>query len=364
MHVYYHEHNANVHRGVHHLSVRATSLFELAREVLRKFWNAKNTKEIIWTKGCTEAINLVAHSWGRAFLKEGDEILLSTMEHHANIVPWQITAQMTGAKIKSIPLTPSCEIDLEAYERMLSPRTKLVGIVHASNALGVINPVKEMIQMAHKHGAKVLVDGAQSCAHFPIDVQDLDADFYTLSGHKVYGPTGIGALYAKQELLEQMPPYQAGGDMIHIVSFEKTTYADLPNKFEPGTPNIAGVIGLAEALEFIQELGWDWVRQKERELTSYAFEQLCQLEGLKVLGPAEKRTSVISFVLEGVHPHDIGTVLDQEGVAIRAGHHCCMPLMSSLGISATSRASMAIYNTFEEIDTLIRALRHVKTIFT
>ncbi len=364
MQSYYEHDNANVHRGVHALSQRATEAFDESRRVLQRFVNAASEKEIIFTKGCTEAINLVAHSWGRTELKPGDRILLSHMEHHANIVPWQIAAEMTGAEIHPIPITDEGEIDLGAFERLLDERVKLVGVKHVCNALGTINPVAKMIEMAHQVGAKALVDGAQATAHIPVDVRDLDVDFYTISGHKLYGPTGVGALYAKEDLLERMPPYQSGGDMIRTVTFEKTTYNDLPNKFEAGTPNMAGAIGLAAAADFLRGQGWDEIENNEQRVLSYATDEIGSVPGVRIIGTAKHKAAIVSFVMEGVHPHDIGTIVDGEGVAIRTGHHCCMPLMQRLGIPATARASFAIYNSKSDVDSLVSALQKVREILT
>lgn len=360
---YYNHDHANVHRGVHTLSVRATDKFDKARRTVQSFLGAKDEREIIFTKGCTEAINLVANAWGRANLKKDDIVLLSTMEHHANIVPWQIVCEAVGAHIVPIPIDDEGQIIQQEYERLLSPKVKLVGVVHVSNSLGTINPVKAMIGKAHSVGAKFLCDGAQATAHARINVQDLDADFYTLSGHKVYGPTGIGALYGKRELLEAMPPYQAGGDMIRTVSFEKTTYNDLPNKFEPGTPHIAGAIGLGAAIDYVQDIGIETLSRTEAELTAYATQRLQEVVGLKMIGTAKEKAGILSFTMASAHPHDIGTILDSEGVAIRAGHHCCMPLMKRFGIAATARASLAVYNTQEDIDALVRALHKVNEVF-
>src|SRR5438105_201615 len=360
---YYENDHANVHRGVHTLSQRATQKFDEARAKIQNYLGATHPQEIIFTKGCTEAINLVAGSWGRNNLKKGDQILLSNMEHHANIVPWQIIAGATGAEIKVIPIDDNGDIDLSAYERLLNNNVKFVGVVHISNALGTINPIKEMAAMAHKQGALFLSDGAQATAHLKIDVQDLDVDFYTLSGHKLYGPTGVGALYGKEKLLDEMPPYQAGGDMIKKVTFEETTYAGLPNKFEPGTPHISGFIALAAAIDYVKDIGIEPIQAHEDALLAYALPKLREIKGLKLIGEAKKRSGIISFVMDNVHPHDIGTILDSEGVAIRAGHHCCMPLMERLGIPATARASFAIYNTSQEVDQLISALHKVREIF-
>ncbi|MBX7131678.1 MAG: cysteine desulfurase [Fimbriimonadaceae bacterium] len=359
---FYTHDNANVHRGVHLLSQRATDDFDQARVKLQRFVNAGESAEIIFTKGCTEATNLVAASWGRANLQAGDEILLSTMEHHANIVPWQIVAAEKGAHIRPIPINDAGEIDLEAYRAMLSPRVKMVGVVHVSNSLGTINAVAEMIALAHGVGAKVLVDGAQALAHLTVDVQALDADFYAMSSHKMYGPTGVGALYGKRDLLEAMPPYQAGGDMIRTVSFDKTTYNDLPNKFEPGTPNIAGVIGFGAAVDYLMGLDRKAIAEHEDRLTELANEALTAIPGVRLVGTAPQKASVVSFTLEGAHPHDIGTILDMEGIAVRTGHHCCMPLMTRLGLPATVRASFALYNTEEDVARLASGLHKVKEV--
>jgi cysteine desulfurase / selenocysteine lyase len=368
--LFYREENANIHRGVHHLSQEATAKFDAARERVRRLLNAAETREVIFTKGCTEAINLVATSWGRQNLRPGDEILLSTMEHHSNIVPWQMVAEATGALVRPIPITDEGEIDLEAYVSMLSERTKLVGIVHVSNSLGTVNPVRRMAEMAHAVGAKVLVDGAQGGPHIRIDVQDLDADFYTLSCHKIYAPTGVGVLYGKAALLEAMPPYQGGGDMIRTVSFDGTTYADLPAKFEPGTPNIAGVIGLGAAVEYLEGLGggslddaFAFVHDQERRLAREAERRLAEIPGLTLWGTAPEKAGIVSFTLDFAHPHDVGTILDSEGIAIRAGHHCCMPLMRRFEIPATARASFAFYNTDAEVEALVRGVQRVRELF-
>ncbi len=357
---YYENDNANIHRGVHLLSERATELYEKARETVRRFVNARESHEILFTRGTTEAINLVAQSYGQANLKPGDEILISALEHHSNIVPWQMIGRQTGAVLKVIPMTDSGELMMEDCVRLLSARTKFVSVGHVSNALGTINPVREIIRLAHGRGIPVLVDAAQSIPHLKVDVQELDCDFLAFSGHKVYGPTGIGGLYGKASFLEKMPPYQGGGDMIRTVSFGKTTYADLPYKFEAGTPNIAGGIGLAAALEYVQALGLDAIAAYEHELLEYGTQVLSKLPGLGIVGTAKEKAAVISFVLENIHPHDIGTILDQEGIAIRTGHHCAMPVMERLGISATARASFAFYNTKEEIDALAQGLKKVK----
>lgn len=360
---YYTHDHANVHRGVHSLSMRATAKFEEARRKVQRFLGASSEREVIFTKGCTEAINLVANSWGRSNLHKGDIVLLSTMEHHADIVPWQMVCQATGAQIVPIPISDQGEIDMDAYHELLTEQVKMVGVVHVSNALGTINPVKDMIQMAHKVGAKVVCDGAQATAHTPVDVSDFDADFYTLSGHKVYGPTGIGALYGKLELLEAMPPYQGGGDMIRSVSFEKTTYNDIPNRFEAGTPHISGAIGLAVAIDYLESIGLAVAEAHEVELTQYATQALAEVPGLRMVGTASHKAGILSFVMDSIHPHDIGTILDSEGVAIRAGHHCCMPLMQRLGLAATARASLAVYNDRDDIDALVSALHKVHEVF-
>lgn len=356
---YYSGYNANIHRGAHYLAHKATGFYEETREAIRAFLNAAGTEEIIFTKGVTEGINLVASSFGRAFIQAGDEIIISTMEHHSNIVPWQMLCEERGAVLKVIPITDQGELVLEAYEQMLSERTKLVSIVHISNALGTINPVKEIIAMAHKVGAKVLVDGAQGAVHLEIDVQDLDCDFYVFSGHKVYAPTGIGALYGKKALLEAMPPYHGGGEMIKVVSFEKTTYNDLPFKFEAGTPNIADVIAFKEALRYVQNIGKAHIAAHEEALLHYTTEKLQELPGLKIIGQAVQKASVISFVFEDIHHHDVGVLLDNQGIAVRTGHHCTQPLMQRLGLPGTSRASFAVYNTFEEADALVAGLQKV-----
>ena len=360
---YYRRDHANVHRGVHSLSQRATDAFDAARVTVQRFLNASSPREIIFTKGCTEAINLVAASWGRANLKAGDRILLTEMEHHANIVPWQLIAEQMGAEIIAAPITDAGDLLWDEFLALLDERVKLVGCVHVSNALGTINSIAEIIGAAHKVGAVVLVDGAQACAHEAIDVQALGVDFYTLSGHKLYGPTGIGCLYGRAELLEAMPPYQGGGDMIRTVSFEKTTFNDIPNKFEPGTPHISGAIALATAIDFVRSIGLDVIRDHELELTRYASEVLNDIPNVTLIGTAAEKSSILSFVMANAHPHDIGTILDSDGVAIRAGHHCCMPLMKRLGVAGTARASFAMYNTKEEVDVLAKSLRRVNEVF-
>ena len=361
---YYEHDNSNVHRGVHALSERATRDYEAARDEVARFVNAPDRRAVVFVRGTTEAINLVARSYARPRLREGDEILVSHMEHHSNIVPWQILCEETGARLRVIPISDAGELDLDAYRSLLGERTRLVAIVHLSNALGTVNPVKEMCAAAHAAGAKVLVDGAQAAPHLPLDVQDLDCDFYAFSGHKVYGPTGIGALIGKTELFDEMPPWQGGGEMIRRVSFEEgTTYNDLPHKFEAGTPDISGAIGLKAALEYLSALDLEAVAAHEDALLDYATEALGQIDGVRVVGTAARKSGVLSFVLDGVHAHDIGTIVDRQGVAIRAGHHCTMPLMERLGVPATARATFALYNTKEDADALVRAVGKVKELF-
>ena len=354
---------ANVHRGVHLLSERATAGYEGARATVRRFLNAASNREIVFTRGATEGINLVAQTWGRAKVAAGDEILISGLEHHSNIVPWQMLAGEKGAVLRVAPIDDRGEIVREEFERLLGPRTRIVGLSHVSNALGTINPVRELTAMAHAAGAVVLLDGAQALPHMKVDVRALDCDFYVFSGHKVYGPTGIGALYGKAALLKAAPPYQGGGDMIRSVTFEKTTYADLPHKFEAGTPHIAGAIGLAAALDYVSGVGLDRIAAWERELLEHGTEALTAIPGLRLIGTARQKAAVLSFTLEGVHPHDVATILDREGVAIRAGHHCAQPVMARFGVPGTSRASLAFYNTHQEIDALVRALGKAKEIF-
>jgi cysteine desulfurase/selenocysteine lyase len=355
---------ANIHRGVHELSQRSTAAYEETRVKARHFLNSKTTNELIFVRGTTEGINLVASSWGRKNVKEGDEIIISAMEHHSNIVPWQMLCEEKGAKLRVIPMNDRGELILEEYEKLLNPRTRMVAVAHVSNALGTINPVKQIIEMAHQAGAVVLIDGAQSTPHIPVDVQALDADFYTLSGHKVVGPTGIGILYGKAALLNAMPPYQGGGDMIKVVTFEKTTYADLPYKFEAGTPNIAGGIGLGAAFDYVNKIGLDKIAAYEHELLLYGTEALSRIPGLRIIGTAREKAAVLSFVMEGIHPHDIGTVLDRQGIAVRTGHHCAQPVMDWFHVPATTRASLAFYNTMAEIDALAAGLGKVKEIFS
>jgi len=354
---------SNVHRGVHELSQRATNAYEKARVKVKAFLNAATYEEIIWTRGTTEGINLVASSWGRANVKAGDEILVSALEHHSNIVPWQMLCGETGATLRVIPMNQAGELLQDEYERLLSERTKLVAVNHVSNALGTINPVARMIEQAHAVGAVVMVDGAQAAPHMPVDVRALDADFYAFSGHKVCGPTGIGALYGKRALLDAMPPYQGGGDMIASVTFEKTVFNDLPYKFEAGTPNIADAIGLGAAVDYLESVGMDAIAAYEAELLAYATEKVGSIDGIRLIGTAEQKASVLSFEIAGVHPHDVGTILDREGVAVRAGHHCAQPVMEFYGVAATTRASFAFYNTREEIDQLVDAIAKVKELF-
>ncbi|MCO6500211.1 MAG: cysteine desulfurase [Vicingus serpentipes] len=354
---YYQYENSNIHRGIHTLSQEATTAYEEARKTIQKFINAKHDHEIIFTKGTTDAINLVASSFGKKFLNEGDEIIISTMEHHSNIVPWQIICEEKGAILKVVPINDKGEFLVDEYEKLLSDKTKLVAVTHVSNTLGTINPVKEIIAKAHQKEALVLIDGAQAVPHTKVDVQELDADFYAFSGHKMFGPTGVGILYGKEGLLNSLPPYQGGGDMIKTVTFEKTTYNDLPHKFEAGTPNIVGGIALATAVDYINEIGIDKIETYEHELLNYATEQIKQIEGVRIIGEAQKKASVLSFVVDGTHPTDIGTIIDKLGIAIRTGHHCTEPLMNRFNIPGTARASFAFYNTFEEVDTFINALK-------
>ncbi|MDG1841898.1 MAG: cysteine desulfurase [Crocinitomicaceae bacterium] len=353
---FYTNKNANIHRGVHYLSQLATNEYEGARKNVQSYLNAKHLEEIIFTKGTTDGINLVASSFGET-LKNGDEIIISAMEHHSNIVPWQLLCEKKNLVLRVVPIHHSGEMDMDAFEKMISSKTKLVAITHVSNTLGTINPIEQIIEKAHLLGAKVLVDGAQSLQHFQIDVQSLDCDFFVFSGHKVFGPTGIGVLYGKKEILEEMPPYQGGGDMIAKVSFEKTTFNDLPFKFEAGTPNISGVIGLGKAIEFIESIDKNNLSLHEQDLLEYAQEKLLLIEGLQIVGTAANKSSVISFVVDGVHPFDIGTLLDQYGIAVRTGHHCTQPLMDFYSIPGTIRASFSIYNTRDEIDLFIEALK-------
>ena len=358
--LHYAQESANIHRGVHFLSEYGTMEYEKTRETVQKFLNAKESKEIIFTKGTTDSINLVAGGFAQTKLKAGDEIMISTMEHHSNIVPWQIAAERAGAKIVEIPINNDGEILLDEYKKLLNEKTKLVSIVAISNTLGTINPIKEMISLAHAVGAEVMVDGAQAVAHQKIDVQDLDCDYFAFSGHKIFGPTGIGILFGKEALLDSLPPYQGGGDMIDRVTIQKTTYNELPFKFEAGTPNIAGGIALNEAIEFVNEIGLNQIAAYEQTLLDYATEKLLKIDGLKLIGTAKHKASVNSFVIDGVHPHDLGTLLDQQGIAVRTGHHCTQPLMDFFKIPATTRASYSIYNTMEEIDGLVMGIQKAK----
>ena len=360
---YYERDNANIHRGVHFLSEQATAEFEAARQSVQLFIHAGRPEEIIFVRGATEAINLVAQTYGRAHVSSNDEVLITAMEHHSNIVPWQMLCQEKGAKLRVAPINEKGELILEEFDRLLGPRTKLVALSHVSNALGTVNPVADMIGLAHSRNIPVLVDGAQAVPRLSVNVQKLDADFYAFSGHKTYGPTGIGVLYGKGALLESMPPYQGGGDMISSVTFEKTTYNKIPHKFEAGTPDMAGAIGLRAALEYLNDVGLDRVATHESELLAYATDAISSIPGVRVIGTAKQKTGVLSFTLEGVHPHDIGTVLDQEGIAIRTGHHCAQPVMERFGVDATARASFGLYNTKEEIDALVTGIEKVKEVF-
>lgn len=356
--------NANVHRGVHYLSERATHTYEYARTKVQRFLNAAEAAEIIFVRGTTEAINLVAHSYGRAFLGRGDEIIISAIEHHSNIVPWQLVCEYTGARLRIIPVNDHGELILEEYETLLNERTKLVAVGHISNALGTVNPVREIIQIAHRYDVPVLVDGAQAAPHMSVDVQDLDCDFYAFSGHKIYGPTGIGILYGKRKWLDKMPPYQGGGEMIRTVTMEKTTYADLPHKFEAGTPHIAGSVALGAAIDYVVNLGLERLCGYEKELLDYATDLMREVPGVRIIGTAREKSAILSFVMEGVHPHDIGTILDREGIAVRVGHHCAMPAMQRFKVPATARASFSFYNTKEEIQRLVGSLEKVKEVFS
>jgi cysteine desulfurase / selenocysteine lyase len=356
---YYRHDNANVHRGVHALAERATGDYEAARESVRRFINARSTREIVFVRGTTEAINLVASSFGQG-LREGDEIILTEMEHHANIVPWQLLRERTGIVLRVVPITPAGELDLDALPGLFSARTRLLAMIHVSNALGTINPVEHVIAAAREHGVPVLLDGAQAVPHLRVDVQALDCDFYAFSGHKLFGPTGIGVLYGRESRLDAMPPYQGGGEMIRTVSFEKTTFAGLPHRFEAGTPDIAGAIGLGRAIEYLEGMDWASAMAYESRLLDYATESLGAVPGLRIIGQARDKVPLVSFVMDDVHPHDMGTILDHRGLAVRAGHHCAMPVMTCYRLPATSRASMAFYNTFDEIDRLVEALRYAR----
>jgi cysteine desulfurase/selenocysteine lyase len=357
---YYRHDNANIHRGVHLLSQRATDEYEAARVAVQQFMNAREAREVVFVRGTTEAINLVAQTYGRTYVNRGDEVLITAMEHHSNIVPWQILCEERGAQLCVAPINDAGELKLDEFEKLLSPRTKFVALAHMSNALGTINPVKDIIRLAHARNIPVLVDGAQAAPHLKVDVQELDCDFYAFSGHKIYGPTGIGILYGKARLLESMPPYQGGGDMISSVTFEKTIYNKIPHKFEAGTPHIAGVIGLGAAIAYINEIGLSTIAAHESELLSYATRVIGAIPGVRLIGTAREKAGVLSFVIENIHPHDIGTILDQEGIAVRTGHHCAQPVMECFGVPATVRASFAIYNTTKEIDALAAGIEKVK----
>lgn len=359
----YYSVNANVHRGVHFLSQQATELHEASRETVRRFINARSTNEIVFTRGTTESINLLASSFGEAFLKEGDEVIVSTMEHHSNIVPWQLLQMRKGIVLRVIPMNDRGELLLDEYERLFTPRTRIVCVAHVSNVLGTVNPVREMIATAHAHGVPVLVDGAQSIPHMPVDVQALDADFYVFSGHKIYGPTGVGVLYGKEDWLDKLPPYQGGGEMIQHVSFERTTFNELPFKFEAGTPDYIGTTGLAKALDYVSALGMERIAAYEHELTEYATRRLKEIPGMRIFGEAPEKGSVISFLVGNIHHFDMGTLLDRLGIAVRTGHHCAQPLMQRLGIEGTVRASFALYNTKEEIDALVAGVERVSRMF-
>ena len=360
---FYTTENANIHRGVHFLSQQATFAYERARGRIGQFLNARDNSEIVFVRGTTEAINLVAHSYGRPNVGEGDEIIISHIEHHSNIVPWQMLCEEKGAKLKVVPINEAGEFLFDEYEKLLSERTKIVAVTHASNALGTILPIKEITALAHKHGAVTVVDGAQGVPHLPVDMQDLDCDFYAFSGHKLFGPTGVGVLYGKKQLLDAMPPWEGGGSMIQRVSFEGTTYADPPTRFEAGTPNIAGGIGLEAAIDYVNSVGREAIAAYETELYDYAVEAIGEVPGLRLIGTAREKVAVLSFVLGDIHPHDIGTILDAEGVAVRAGHHCAQPTMQFYQVPATVRASLAFYNTRGEIDTLVKALHKVNEVF-
>ncbi|MBN8469631.1 cysteine desulfurase [Corallococcus exiguus] len=360
---YYTHDNANVHRGVHILSERATQAFEDARETVRRFIHAKDVREVIFVRGTTEAINLVAATYGRKHVGPGDEVLISAMEHHSNIVPWQMVCDAAGAKLRVIPVDERGELRMDTVDALLTEKTRLLAITHVSNALGSVNPIKELVAKAHARNIPVLVDGAQSVTHFPVDVQDLGCDFYAFSGHKLFGPTGIGVLYGKLALLESLPPYQGGGDMILSVTMEKTVYNRVPHRFEAGTPDMAGAVGLAAAIRYLEAVGMENVSQHDQWLLAYATDALQSIPGLKLVGTAPHKTGVLSFTLEDVHPHDVGTILDQEGICIRTGHHCAQPLMQRFGVAATARASLALYNTREDVDALVKGLHKVKEVF-
>ena len=360
---YYTEDNSNIHRGVHALSLRATDAYESVRETVRSFLGAADRDEIIFVRGATEGINLVAATYGAANIGEGDEVVITNLEHHSNIVPWQIICNDKGANLRVVPMDDRGELDLDAYEKLLTPRTKIAALSHVSNALGTINPVAEMIRIAHDRGIPVLLDSAQAVPHMPVDVQALGCEFLAFSAHKVYGPTGVGAVYVRKDIMESMPPYQAGGDMIAMVTFEKTTYNKIPYKFEAGTPNIAGVIGMGAALDYVTGLGWDGLLAHEEDVVQYTVDTIGGLDGVHLIGTPKRRTGVVSFEIEGVHPHDAGTILDREGIAVRAGHHCSQPVMDFFGVPATVRASFGLYNTRSEVDRLADGIRKVREVF-
>ena len=360
---YYTSENSNIHRGVHTLSEQATESYEQGRVTVQRFLNAAEAREIVFVRGATEGINLVAQTWGRANIRHGDEIVISAMEHHSNIVPWQILCEQQGANLRVVPVNDSGELIFEEFEKLLSVKTRLVAMAHVSNALGTVNPVRRIVEAAHRVNARVLIDGAQAAAHMKIDLRALDCDFYVFSGHKVYAPTGIGILYGKAELLEAMPPYQGGGDMISSVTFEKTLYNRVPHKFEAGTPHVSGAIGLGAALDYVNRIGIERIARHEKQVLAYGTRRLQEIPGLRLIGTAQEKEGILSFVLENIHPHDIGTVLDQEGIAIRTGHHCAQPLMDRFGVPATARASLALYNTMEEMDALANGLQKVREVF-
>jgi cysteine desulfurase / selenocysteine lyase len=360
---YYSCDNSNIHRAVHQLSERATRQYEESRVKIQRWINAADAREIIFVRGTTEGINLVAQTYGRTHVQAGDEVLITALEHHSNIVPWQMLCEEKGARLRVAPINDSGEVPLEGFEKLLSEKTRIVAIGHVSNALGTINPVREMIRAAHARDIPVLIDGAQAAPHMKVDVQELDCDFYALSGHKAYGPTGIGVLYGRSKLLEAMPPYQGGGDMISSVTFEKTTYNKVPHKFEAGTPDMSGAVGLRAAIEYLNNLGLENIAAHEHELLDYATQKVSAIPGVRIVGTAKEKAGVLSFVIEGVHPHDIGTILDQEGIAIRTGHHCAQPVMERFGIDATARASFAVYNTKEEVDALVQGIKKVEEVF-
>ena len=359
----YYSVNANVHRGVHFLSQQATELHEASRETVRKFINARSTNEIVFTRGTTESINLLAYSFGEAMMKEGDEVIISTMEHHSNIVPWQLLAERKGIKLRVIPITDEGELVMEEYERLFNEKTRLVSVMHVSNVLGTVNPVRRIIDTAHSHGVPVLIDGAQSTPHFAVDMQELDCDFFAFSGHKIYGPTGVGVLYGKEEWLDRLPPYQGGGEMIKNVSFEKTTFNELPYKFEAGTPDYVATHALAKALDYVSEIGMDNIQRHEQELTRYATERMAEIPGMRFIGTAPGKDAVISFLVGDIHHLDMGTLLDRLGIAVRTGHHCAEPLMRRMGIEGTVRASFGLYNTKEEVDILVACIDRVRKMF-